>query len=98
MGIRAEKKESESKGEKGRADRSSGHAESRSRLSLELMRRNVHGTVTLYAVIRNDGSVTDMRVLNGVDDNLTNLRELHLPIGAFVRPQRMAARWISKRW
>ncbi len=25
---------------------------------LELMRRNVQGTVTLYAVIRNDGSVT----------------------------------------
>ena len=37
---------------------------------LELMRRNVHGTVTLYAVIRNDGSVTDVRVLNGVDDQL----------------------------
>jgi TonB family protein len=37
---------------------------------LELMRRNVHGTVTLYAVIRNDGSVTDVRVLRGVDDRL----------------------------
>ena len=37
---------------------------------MELMRRNVHGTVTLYAVIRNDGSVTDVRVLRGVDDNL----------------------------
>jgi periplasmic protein TonB len=37
---------------------------------MELMRRNVHGTVTLYAVIRNDGSVTDIRVLRGVDDNL----------------------------
>ena len=37
---------------------------------MELMRRNVHGTVTLYAVIRNDGSVTDVRVLRGVDDSL----------------------------
>jgi protein TonB len=37
---------------------------------LELMRRNVQGTVTLYAVIRNDGSVTDVRVLRGVDDQL----------------------------
>jgi TonB family protein len=37
---------------------------------LELMRRNVHGTVTLYAVIRNDGSVSDVRVLRGVDDQL----------------------------
>ena len=37
---------------------------------MELMRRNVHGTVTLYAVIRNDGSVTDVRVLSGVDDQL----------------------------
>jgi TonB family protein len=37
---------------------------------MELMRRNVHGTVTLYAVIHNDGSVTDVRVLRGVDDRL----------------------------
>ena len=37
---------------------------------LEMMRRNVHGTVTLYAVIRNDGSVSDVRVLRGVDDQL----------------------------
>jgi TonB family protein len=37
---------------------------------LELMRRNVKGTVTLYAVIRNDGSVSDVRVLRGVDDQL----------------------------
>lgn len=37
---------------------------------LEMMRRNVHGTVTLYAIIRNDGSVTDVRVLRGVDDQL----------------------------
>jgi TonB family protein len=37
---------------------------------LELMRRNVQGTVTLYAVIRNDGSVGNVRVLRGVDDQL----------------------------
>lgn len=36
----------------------------------ELMRENVEGTVTLYAVIRADGSVGDVRVLRGVDDRL----------------------------
>jgi TonB family protein len=37
---------------------------------LELMRRNVQGTVTLYAVIRDDGSVSNVRVLRGADDQL----------------------------
>ena len=37
---------------------------------LELMRRNIQGTVTLYAVIRSDGSVNSVRVLRGVDDEL----------------------------
>jgi TonB family protein len=37
---------------------------------LELMRRNVQGTVTLYAVIHSDGTVGDVRVLNGVNDRL----------------------------
>ena len=37
---------------------------------IELMRRNVGGTVSLYAVIRSDGSVGDVRVLRGVDDQL----------------------------
>jgi TonB family protein len=37
---------------------------------LELMKQNVQGTVTLYAVIRSDGSVGDVRVLNGPDDRL----------------------------
>jgi TonB family protein len=37
---------------------------------LELMRHNVQGTVTLYAVIRSDGSVGQVRVLNSVDDRL----------------------------
>jgi TonB family protein len=36
----------------------------------ELMRENVEGTVTLYAVIQSDGSVGDVRVLHGVDDRL----------------------------
>jgi TonB family protein len=37
---------------------------------LELMKQNIQGTVTLYAVIRSDGSVTDVRVLRSVDDRL----------------------------
>lgn len=37
---------------------------------LEIMRQHVQGTVTLYAVIRPDGSVSDVRVLNGIDDRL----------------------------
>jgi TonB family protein len=36
----------------------------------ELQRANVHGTVTLYAIIHSDGSVRDIRVLNGADDRL----------------------------
>ena len=37
---------------------------------LELMRHNVQGTVTLYAVIDSDGSVSDVKVLQSVDDRL----------------------------
>lgn len=36
----------------------------------EAMRDRVEGTVTLYAVIRPDGSVTDIKVLNSLDDRL----------------------------
>ncbi len=36
----------------------------------ELMKHNIQGTVTLYAVIRSDGSVGAVRVLRGVDDRL----------------------------
>jgi len=36
----------------------------------ELMRKNVEGTITLYAVIRADGSVGEIRVLAGLDDML----------------------------
>jgi TonB family protein len=37
---------------------------------LELMRTNVHGQVTLYAVIHSDGKVGDIRVLSSPDDRL----------------------------
>ena len=40
---------------------------------LELMRQNVQGTVTLYAVIRSDGTVSNVRVLNGADERLDAL-------------------------
>jgi TonB family protein len=36
----------------------------------DAMRDRVEGTVTLYAVIRPDGSVTDIKVLNSLDDRL----------------------------
>ena len=39
---------------------------------LELMRHNVQGTVTLYAVIHSDGSVSDVKVLQSADDRLDN--------------------------
>jgi TonB family protein len=37
---------------------------------IELMRDNVQGTVTLYAIIRSDGSVGDIRVLYSPDERL----------------------------
>lgn len=37
---------------------------------LELMKQNVRGTVILSAVINEDGSVGDVRVLNSIDDRL----------------------------
>jgi TonB family protein len=36
----------------------------------ELMRDNVEGTVTLYAVIRSDGTVGEVRVLRGLEERL----------------------------
>ncbi len=36
----------------------------------DAMRDRVEGTVTLYAVIRADGTVTDIKVLNSLDDRL----------------------------
>jgi TonB family protein len=37
---------------------------------MELMRANVQGTVTLYAVIHSDGTVGDIRVLSSPDERL----------------------------
>jgi TonB family protein len=37
---------------------------------LELIHANVHGVVTLYAVIHSDGKVSDIRVLNSPDERL----------------------------
>ncbi|MBV8890779.1 MAG: energy transducer TonB, partial [Acidobacteria bacterium] len=37
---------------------------------LELLRTQVEGNVTLYALIRSDGTVTNVRVLNSVDERL----------------------------
>jgi TonB family protein len=37
---------------------------------LQLMRENVAGTVILYAIIHADGSVSNVRILRGVDDRL----------------------------
>jgi periplasmic protein TonB len=39
----------------------------------QLIRENVAGTVVLYAVIRADGHVGNVRVLRGVDDRLDDL-------------------------
>jgi TonB family protein len=40
---------------------------------IELMRSNVQGTVTLYAVIHSDGTVGEIRVLTSPDDRLDAL-------------------------
>jgi TonB family protein len=37
---------------------------------LELIKANVHGTVTLYAIIQADGRVGEIRVLNSPDERL----------------------------
>jgi TonB family protein len=39
---------------------------------LELMRTDVHGQVTLYAVIRSDGRVGNIRILNSPDERLNS--------------------------
>jgi len=45
---------------------------------VELMRQNVEGTVTLYAVIHSDGSVGDVRVMQSVDDRLDHYASVAL--------------------
>ncbi|MGA8540988.1 MAG: energy transducer TonB [Terriglobales bacterium] len=55
---------------------------------LELMRANVHGTVTLYAVIHADGKVSDIRVLNSPDDRLDAFATSALARWKFVPAER----------
>ena len=51
---------------------------------LELIRSNVHGMVTLYAVIHADGKVGDIRVLNSPDERLDSFAAKALARWKFV--------------
>lgn len=51
---------------------------------LELIRANVHGMVTLYAVIHSDGKVGDIRVLNSPDERLDSFAAKALARWKFV--------------
>jgi TonB family protein len=51
---------------------------------LELIRANVHGMVTLYAVIHADGKVGDIRVLNSPDERLDSYAAQALARWKFV--------------
>src|ERR1700676_499145 len=51
---------------------------------LELIRANVHGMVTLYAVIHADGKVSDIRVLNSPDERLDSFAAKALARWKFV--------------
>ncbi|MGB9083733.1 MAG: energy transducer TonB, partial [Terriglobales bacterium] len=55
---------------------------------LELIRANVHGMVTLYAVIRSDGKVGDIRVLNSEDERLDSFASKALARWKFVPAER----------
>jgi TonB family protein len=55
---------------------------------LELMRANVHGMVTLYAVIRPDGKVGDIRVLSSPDERLDAYAARALARWKFVPAER----------
>ncbi len=55
---------------------------------LELMRANVHGMVTLYAVIHSNGRVSDIRVLNSPDERLDAYAESALARWKFVPAER----------
>ncbi len=55
---------------------------------LELMRANVHGMVTLYAVIHADGKVSDIRVLNSADERLDGYAAKALARWKFVPAER----------
>ncbi len=55
---------------------------------LELIRTNVHGMVTLYAVIHADGKVGDIRVLNSPDDRLDSYAAKALARWKFLPAER----------
>jgi TonB family protein len=55
---------------------------------LELMRANVHGIVTLYAVIHADGRVSDIRVINSPDQRLDSYAASALARWKFVPAER----------
>jgi TonB family protein len=55
---------------------------------LELIRANVHGMVTLYAVIQADGKVGDIRVLNSPDERLDSYAAKALARWKFVPAER----------
>jgi TonB family protein len=55
---------------------------------LELIRANVHGTVTLYAVIHSDGKVGEIRVLNSPDERLDAYAASALARWKFVPAER----------
>jgi TonB family protein len=55
---------------------------------LELMHANVHGMVTLYAVIHADGKVGEIRVLNSPDDRLDSYAARALARWKFVPAER----------
>lgn len=55
---------------------------------LELIRSNVHGMVTLYAVIHSDGRVGEIRVLNSPDDRLDSYAAQALARWKFLPAER----------
>jgi len=55
---------------------------------LELIRANVHGMVTLYAIINSDGKVGDIRVLNSPDERLDAFAASALARWKFVPAER----------
>jgi len=55
---------------------------------LELIRANVHGMVTLYAVIHADGKVGEIRVLNSPDERLDSYAAQALARWKFVPAER----------
>jgi TonB family protein len=55
---------------------------------LELIRANVHGTVTLFAVIHSDGKVSDIRVLSSPDERLDAFAASALARWKFVPAER----------